>query len=142
MDKQTRQYETTFIVNASLDDAQTDAIIARVQEVIVKNAGVVSVVEKWGRKRLSYPIQKKNNGYYVVILFVASGETVAKVERHYQLDENILRYLTVQLDAKALKARRSVGRTDEETASADASAIDTELVSNDEEPKKESEVAI
>ncbi len=142
MDKQTRQYETTFIINASLDDAQTDAIIAKVQEVITKNSGDISAVEKWGRKRLAYPIQKKNNGYYVVILFSAPGDTVLKIERHFQLDENILRYLTVQLDAKALKSRRSVGRVEEEAATTDIAALDGDLSVIDEEPKKESEIAI
>lgn len=116
MDTLTRHYETTFIINATLDDAQTEAVIARVHEVLVKNGATDASVEKWGRKRLAYPIQKKNNGFYVVIIFSAKGEAVAKLERHYQLDENIIRYLTVQLDAKAIKARRSVARTEEEPA--------------------------
>lgn len=116
MDTLTRRYETTFIINATLDDAQTEAVIARVQDVLTKNAAAEVTVEKWGRKRLAYPIQKKNNGFYVVFLFTAKGEAVAKLERHYQLDENIIRYLTVQLDAKAIKARRSVARSEDEPA--------------------------
>lgn len=118
MDSLTHNYETTFIINATLDDAQTEALITRVQENLVKNGGSVAAVEKWGRKRLAYPIQKKNNGFYVVLIFSAKGDSVAKLERHYQLDENIIRYLTVQLDAKALKARRSVARAEEEPAAA------------------------
>ncbi|MGD0339665.1 MAG: 30S ribosomal protein S6 [Bacteroidota bacterium] len=118
MDTLTRNYETTFIINATLDDAQTEAVIARVQELLVKNGGTVTAVEKWGRKRLAYPIQKKNNGFYIVLIFSAKGDAVAKLERHYQLDENIIRYLTVQLDTKALKARRSVARAEEEPAAA------------------------
>ena len=114
MDTLIRHYETTFIINATLDDAQTEAVIARVQEILVKNGSTVTAVEKWGRKRLAYPIQKKNNGFYVVLIVSAKGDAVAKLERHYQLDENIIRYLTVQLDAKALKARRSVARVEEE----------------------------
>ncbi len=139
MDKSAHQYETTFIINASLDDAQTDAIISRIQEVIAKNAGSVSAVEKWGRKRLAYPIQKKNNGYYVVILFSAGGDTVAKVERQYQLDENILRYLTVQLDSKALQSRRSVGRPEEEAAPAEATPAEPAGAAVQAETKKEPE---
>jgi small subunit ribosomal protein S6 len=118
MDTLTRHYETTFIINATLDDAQTEAVIARVQDILVKNEGSVTAVEKWGRKRLAFPIQKKNNGFYVVLLFSAKGDAVAKLERHYQLDENIMRFLTVQLDAKALKSRRSVARIEEEPAAA------------------------
>lgn len=118
MDTLTRHYETTFIINATLDDAQTEGVITRVQEILLKNEGTVTAVEKWGRKRLAYPIQKKNNGFYVVLLFSAKGNAVAKLERHYQLDENIIRYLTVQLDAKALNLRRSVARAEEEPAAA------------------------
>jgi len=100
-----RVYETTFIVNASLDDHQIDAIIEKVKDLIVKNGGEIRELVKWGRKRFSYSIRKKNNGFYVVIEFGAGGDIVAKLERHYFLDENILRYLTLVLDKRALKAR-------------------------------------
>ena len=100
-----RIYETTFIVNAGLDDPQIDAVIEKVKEVIVKNEGEVRDVFKWGRKRFTYAIKKKNNGFYTVIEFSAPGDAIAKLERHYQLDENVIRYLTIQLDKKALKAK-------------------------------------
>ena len=101
----TRLYETTFIVNASLDDSQTDAVIARVQDVIVKNGGTVNALNKWGRKRLAYPINKKTNGFYVNIEFAAPGTLLGAMERSFQLDEMILRFLILQLDKKALAAR-------------------------------------
>ena len=100
-----RNYETTFIVNAGLDDPQIDAVIEKVKELIVKNGGELRDVFKWGRKRFTYTIRKKNNGFYTVIEFSAPGDAIAKLERHYQLDENIIRYLTIQLDKKALKAK-------------------------------------
>ena len=100
-----RLYETTFIVNASLDDTQVDAVIGRVQDVIVKNGGAVSALNKWGRKRLAYSINKKTNGFYVNIEFTAPAPLLASLERSFQLDEMILRFLTIQLDQKALAAR-------------------------------------
>lgn len=100
-----RQYETTFIVNASLDDVQVDGVINRVQETITKNGGTVSSLNKWGRKRLAYPINKRTNGFYVNIELEAPGTLLAPLERSFQLDEMILRHLTVQLDKKALAAR-------------------------------------
>jgi small subunit ribosomal protein S6 len=100
-----RVYETTFIVNASLDDHQIDVIIEKVKDLIVKNGGEIRELVKWGRKRFTYPIKKKNNGFYVVIEFGAGGDIVAKLERHYFLDESILRYLTLVLDKRALNAR-------------------------------------
>lgn len=105
MDTARKIYETTVVINASLDDAQTDAVIGRVQDTITKNGGAINAINKWGRKRLAYPINKKTNGFYVNIEFTAPGTLLALLERSYQLDEMILRYLTIALDSKALKAR-------------------------------------
>ncbi len=100
-----RLYETTFIINASLDDTQVDAVVGRVQDVIVKNGGAVSALNKWGRKRLAYSINKKTNGFYVNLEFTGPAPMLASLERSFQLDEMILRFLTIQLDQKALAAR-------------------------------------
>lgn len=107
MDKPKRLYETTFIVNASLDDAQIDGVIGRVQELIARNGGEVTAVNKWGRKRLAYPINKKTNGYYVNLELEAPATLLAPLTRAYQLDEMILRYLTIALDRKAIAARKA-----------------------------------
>jgi small subunit ribosomal protein S6 len=100
-----RIYESTFIINASLDDAQVDSVIGRVQDLIVKNGGTINALNKWGRKRLSYSINKKTNGFYVNLEFTAPGTLLAGLDRSFQLDEMILRFLTIQLDRKALAAR-------------------------------------
>jgi small subunit ribosomal protein S6 len=105
MDKATRIYESTFIINASLDDAQVEGVITRVQDVIAKHGGTMNAVNKWGRKRLTYSINKKTNGFYVNVEFTAPGTLLAALERSFQLDEMILRYLTIALDRKALAAR-------------------------------------
>ncbi|MCU0452635.1 MAG: 30S ribosomal protein S6 [Bacteroidetes bacterium] len=105
-------YETAFIVNAGLDDPQIDAVIEKVKESIAKHGGSVLDINKWGRKRFTYPIRKKNNGFYVIAEFTGPSDLVAKLERHYQLDENILRYLTIRLDKHALKARAQKATAD------------------------------
>jgi small subunit ribosomal protein S6 len=100
-------YETTFIVNASLDDAQIDAVIEKVKEVITKHNGEIMELVKWGRKRFAFPIKKKNNGFYVVCEFKSPGDLVARLERHFILEENIIRFLIIALDKKSLQARIS-----------------------------------
>ena len=105
MDQTKRPYETTFIVNASIDDTQIEATIARMQQFISNNGGEIVALNRIGRKRMAYTIRKKNNGFYVNIEFKAAGSLINQLERMYQLDENILRYLTIQLDKKALQAR-------------------------------------
>jgi small subunit ribosomal protein S6 len=98
-------YESTFIINAALDDAQIDAVIEKVKDLVTKNGGEMRDLAKWGRKRFVYTIRKKNNGFYVVCEFFGGGDIIPKLERHYQLDENIIRYLTIALDKKALQSR-------------------------------------
>jgi len=100
-----RLYETTFIVNASLEDSQIESTVAHITEVITRNGGEITATNRWGRKRLAYPIQKKNNGCYVNIEYLAGGTVNAQLERLYLLDENILRFLTIQVDKKAIKSR-------------------------------------
>lgn len=105
MDTSNHTYETTIIINASLDDTQIDTAIGRIQETIAKNGGAVTALNKWGRKRLAYPINKKTNGFYVNIEFTAPSTLIGLLERSYQLDEMVLRYLTIKLDKKALAAK-------------------------------------
>lgn len=106
MDNTKRLYETTFIINASLEDTQIEAAITHVQETITNNGGEINAVNRWGRKRLAYAIQKKNNGYYVNLEFLAPGTVVSRLEHNFLLDENILRFLSIQLDKKAIEARK------------------------------------
>lgn len=105
MEQKKQHYETIFIVNASLDDPQIEVIIAKVQEQITRYGGEIVSTDKWGRKRLTYPIQKKNNGYYTLIEFQGPGSSIQQLEKFYKLDENIIRYLSIKLDKKALKAK-------------------------------------
>jgi small subunit ribosomal protein S6 len=107
MEQKKKIYETAFIVNAGLDDPQIDVIIDKVQEVITKNNGEIMELAKWGRKRFAYPIKKKNNGFYVVCEFASTGDLIARLERHFLLEENIIRFLIIWLDKKALQARIS-----------------------------------
>jgi small subunit ribosomal protein S6 len=102
-----RPFETTFIINASLDDSLIEGVIAKVQDLLTKNQGEIIEVQRWGRKRLSYPIAKKNNGFYVCIEFTGPVDLVTKLARFYHLEDNILRYLTIQVTKHMLKARQA-----------------------------------
>jgi small subunit ribosomal protein S6 len=110
-------YETTCIINSSLEDSQIEAAISHVAEVIERNGGAITATNRWGRKRMAYPIEKKNNGYYVNMEFTGPGQLIAQLERSYILDENILRFLTIQLDKHALAAK---ARSAAESAAAEA----------------------
>lgn len=102
-----RYYECTFIINPGLDDAQIESTVKMAEDTVVKNGGELVNTDHLGRRRLAYPIAKKHNGYYVCLEFEAEGRIIEKVERFLTLDENVMRYLTVALDARELAAKRN-----------------------------------
>jgi len=95
-------YESGIIINATLDDTQIEAIVAKFKELIAANGGDLKNTDLWGRKRLAYMIQKQKVGYYVFFRFEAPSEFILKLERMYKLEENILRFMTLKLDKYAL----------------------------------------
>lgn len=101
-----RLYESTAILNAALEDADVEVAIKRLTDFITENGGTLVEVNKWGRRRLAYPIKKKFNGYYVYVVFEAPSTLVPLLERFYVLDENTLRHLTLQLDPKLREFRK------------------------------------
>lgn len=96
-------YESAVLINAALDDETIKNLIERIKETITTNGGDILEVEDWGRKRLAYQVKKSKIGYYVIFRFNSPPDIVPKLERNYQLDENILRYLTVALSKDALE---------------------------------------
>ena len=96
-------YESTVLINAALDDQQIEIILSRIKDFIINNGGQIRELENWGRKRLAYTVEKNKIGYYVIYRFDAPGDIVAKLERTYSLDEQILRYITLRLNNDALE---------------------------------------
>lgn len=101
MKKQT--YESAVLINAALDDEQIDQILSKIKDNITNNGGEVLEIDNWGRKRLAYTVKKNKIGYYAIYRFIAQPSIVAKLERLYTLDENILRFLTISLTKEALE---------------------------------------
>ncbi|TSA26849.1 MAG: 30S ribosomal protein S6 [Ignavibacteriales bacterium] len=118
-----RIYESVVIINATLEDEQVEATISRMQETITTHGGELIDLDKWGRKRLAYPIKKAKSGYYVVFRFSATTDLVATLERNYRLDENIIRYLTIQLDKFALEA---IAKQKEASKNAELNALEAQ----------------
>lgn len=98
-----RHYESVVILNAALEDEQIETTLTRIQETLKTNGAEISDIERWGRKRLAYPIQKSKSGYYAIFRFESPTETIKELERIYRLDETIVRYLTIMLGKEDLK---------------------------------------
>lgn len=96
-------YESTVLINATLDDPQIEGIISKIKETIAANGGEIREIEDWGRKRLAYIVNKSKIGYYAIFRFDAPTTIISKLERFYNLDDHILRFINIKLDAIALE---------------------------------------
>ena len=92
-------YETLFIVHPDLEESAIDSTIEAIQDVITSGGGNILKVDKWGRRQLAYTIQKKQEGYYVLMYFEAPPNLIAELNRRYKLTDAIMRNLVVQLNA-------------------------------------------
>ncbi|GIV61376.1 MAG: hypothetical protein KatS3mg044_0242 [Rhodothermaceae bacterium] len=103
MAEKTNTYEFTYIINGAISDEQIKQMVQRVNKYIEEHGGKILEVDEWGTRRLAYPIKKKRNGYYVNMYFEAPGSLIPRLERAMEIDDNILRYLTLRMDAKMLR---------------------------------------
>lgn len=93
-------YELTYIVNAVLNDDHIKDIVNRVGKFITEHGGEVIETDEWGTRRLAYPLYKKRNGYYVNVYFRAGGEMIPRLERALEIEDDVMRYITLRFDAK------------------------------------------
>ncbi len=100
-----KQYETVFIVRPNLDEEAVDRAVSAVEEFIKGQGGTIDAVDKKGRKRLAYEVEKMRDGYYVVITFKAKPETISPIKRMMTLSEDIIRALIVVLEPADLASR-------------------------------------
>ncbi len=92
-------YEVMFIIDPVLEDDKKDAVVETVQQIINAD-GEVSKVDVWGMRKLAYPIQKKNEGYYVVVEFKASPELPKELDRRLKISDNVMRHMIINQDDK------------------------------------------
>ena len=93
-------YEVLFVIDPTLEDDKKDAAVERVKEIISSENGTVGDVDVWGLRRLAYPIQKKSEGYYVVIEFKADHTLPKELDRRLKISDNVMRHLIVNKDEK------------------------------------------
>ncbi len=86
-------YELVYILAPELRDIDLDSANQRVAQIIDRNDGNIVFENHWGMRKLAYAIQKKMEGYYVMLHFEIAPTNVAAIERMLNLDENVMRYL-------------------------------------------------
>jgi small subunit ribosomal protein S6 len=100
-----RYYESYLIIDGNLEDAAIEEEIKKYETLLGKNEVEIVNIDRMGRKRLAYPIKKRQNGFYVCFEILSSPQLISKLERAYILDENVLRYLTIFMSSRALKEK-------------------------------------
>jgi len=104
MEKTMNSYETLFVVKPDLSEEDTKAVIEKFTSIIAEN-GSVAEVKEWGKRRLAYPINDLNEGYYVLVDFEADPALPAELERRFRIDENVLRSIVVRhIEKKSAEA--------------------------------------
>jgi small subunit ribosomal protein S6 len=97
--KQLRQYELVVIINPELDDEAVDGIVDNISRLISQPGGVVDSVDKWGKRKLAYPIKHFLEGSYVLLRCQMKPTTGKELEASLRISEEVLRHLLVRLDS-------------------------------------------
>lgn len=92
-------YEHVFLARQDLAQAQVDALAENATAIIEANQGKVVKTENWGLRSIAYKIAKNRKAHYVMLELDAPGAVVAELERQTQINEDIIRYMTVKVDA-------------------------------------------
>jgi len=90
-------YEHTLIVRQDLQENQIKSLINKYQEIINKSSGKILKTEEWGLRNFSNKIKNNKKGFYFHIKFEGTGETINKLEKAENIDQMLIRYLTVKV---------------------------------------------
>ena len=96
-------YETLFIIDASLSEEAIKGLVDKFTALIAEH-GKVSEVDEWGKRRLAYPINDKEEGYYVLVNFESEGNLPAELERIFGITEGIMRSIVIRHEDKKAAA--------------------------------------
>ena len=90
------KYEMLCIFDAQLADEAKEALIKKLEDLITSNGGVVEKTDRWGVKKLQYPINYKSEGYYVLMEFSAEKTLVVEMKRIIGITDGIIRRLIIK----------------------------------------------
>jgi small subunit ribosomal protein S6 len=93
-----REYETTYILRPNTTNEGVAEVNTRIRGIIENMGGKVIKVDNWGKRRLAYEVAKERKGIYLYWLYLAQPGVVEETERNLRMLDNVIRYLTVQVD--------------------------------------------
>ncbi|MCX7710532.1 MAG: 30S ribosomal protein S6 [Clostridia bacterium] len=91
------KYETIFIISPTIGEEGTKALVEKFKGLLETSAQLENI-DEWGKRRLAYPIEDQNEGYYVLANFSAEPSFPHELERIYKITEGIIKYLVIKKD--------------------------------------------
>ena len=91
------KYEMLYILDTSLTDEVRDGIIQKIEDLVSKNGGVIEKTDRWGVKKLQYPINYKSEGYYVLMTFEAAKTLIEEIKRVIGITDGVIRRLITKI---------------------------------------------
>ena len=92
-------YEVMFIIDPTLEDAVKESTVEAVKGIIAAQ-GEVGEVDVWGMRKLAYPIEKKNEGFYVVVEFKGNTDLPKELDRRLRISDDVMRHIIICKEAK------------------------------------------
>ncbi len=120
-----RRYEQVYILRPSMSEDEITTLIENINNIILKEQGTIIQLDKWGMRKLAYPIKKENQGFYVFCDFAGTPKAVAEIERKFRIDDTVLKYLSVKI-ADAIDAEEIAAAQDAAAAKAGSTDRDDE----------------
>ena len=93
-----KTYEMLYVLDAGLTDEANEALVKKFEDVVASSGGKVVSTDKWGVKKLAYPIKYKHDGFYVLMTFEAEGSVVKELDRVAGLTSEVLRRVITAKD--------------------------------------------
>lgn len=90
-----KQYECLYILKPDLEDEARNASIKKFSDLVILNKGEIVKTDEWGKKRLAYPINYIEDGYYVLMYFKAEPDLPAELERNFKISDDVMRYMII-----------------------------------------------
>jgi small subunit ribosomal protein S6 len=101
-----RNYEIMFIVNPNTPEEEIDKINGQIEAVITSGGGTIDKIEKMGKRRLAYEVDKHREGYYVLFVIAANGDIIKECERRLRVMDAIIKYITVRTDEEGRRLEK------------------------------------
>jgi small subunit ribosomal protein S6 len=102
-----RKYELIFIVRTDLPEEDLGKLITQMEGVVTSHGGKIEKVEKMGRRRLAYRVQRQREGVYILFVIEGTGDTVKEFERRLRVNDAVIKYLSVRVDEELKRAEKA-----------------------------------